>query len=120
VLIGRGSSDPQTQLLTAILGSIGIVISWMMLHSGFAHVYEASQLSNPNEPALVFPATKTPSLGDYLYFSFTIGSSFATSDTSVMTQRMRLTVLVHNIVSFFYNAIVVAVAIQVFQQIAQR
>ncbi|MFN8127151.1 MAG: DUF1345 domain-containing protein [Candidatus Nanopelagicales bacterium] len=72
----------------------------------------------PRQPGLEFPRTDTPGLADYLYFAFTVGTSFATSGTSVTTVRMRWLVLLHSVVSFFYNALVVAVAIQIIQQIA--
>lgn len=47
-------------------------------------------------------------------FSFTMGTSFA---TSVRTPPIRRIVLVHSVVAFFFNALVVAVAIQVLQDI---
>lgn len=43
-----------------------------------------------------------------------MGTSFA---TSVRTPPIRRIVLVHSVVAFFFNALVVAVAIQVLQDI---
>lgn len=106
------------RVMIAVFGSVGIMISWVMLQTGFAHVYQASQLRDPATPGLVFPNSRRPGFVDFLYFAFVIGTSFATSDTVVSTQRMRLTVTVHGILSFFYNAMVVAIAFQVLQQLA--
>jgi uncharacterized membrane protein len=47
---------------------------------------------------------------DFLYFSFTLGTSFAASDVTVTSQAMRWHVMVHSILSFFYNTVVLAVA----------
>ena len=102
-----------------VAAAIGIILSWHLLHTGFAQVYETLQHRDPEHPALEFPRTTHPGLADFLYFAFTIGTSFATSDATVATVRMRWLVLTHSIVSFFYNSLVVAVAIQVIQQIAR-
>ena len=103
---------------TGVVAAVGIILSWHLLHTGFAQIYESMQHRSPPQPGLEFPRTTTPGLADYLYFAFTVGTSFATSDTSVTTVRMRWLVLLHSVVSFFYNALVVAVAIQIIQQIA--
>ena len=120
VLLSRSATEvaADDRVLIAILGSAGIVISWLMLQVGFAHVYQSSNGRIPGSPGLVFPNAESPRFVEYLYFAFVIGTSFATSDTAVCTSRMRTTVTVHAIVSFFYNAMVVAIAFQVLQQIA--
>lgn len=102
---------------TGVVAAVGIILSWQLLHTGFAQIYESMQHRHPGNRASN-SRTDTPGLADYLYFSFTVGTSFATSDTSVTTVRTRWVVLLHSVVSFFYNALVVAVAIQIIQQIA--
>ena len=52
---------------------------------------------------------------NYLYLSFTIGVSFSTSDVTVVNHKGRRVMLLHSILSFFYNAIIVAMALQVIQ-----
>jgi len=103
----------------AVVGSLGIIISWHLLHSGFAQIYESiDDVRQPSTKGLEFPGEAEPSLADYLYFSFTVGTSFATSDVTVLTTRMRWLVLGHSIASFLYNALVVAVAFQILQRLA--
>lgn len=97
-----------------VAATLGIVLSWMLLHVGFADIYEVTAAIG-SAGRLRFPATKDPTSLDYLYFSFTIGTSFATSDVQVEGIRQRRMVLVHSVVGFFYNALVVAVAFQVLQ-----
>ncbi|SDM98502.1 DUF1345 domain-containing protein [Actinomyces ruminicola] len=88
-------------ILTAMLG-------WALLHLGYARHYE--RLDHLYGPALRFPATADPDLTDYVYFSLTVGTTFATSDAAVTSRRLRWTVAVHSVLAFFYNAIVLAIA----------
>ncbi|GMA21198.1 DUF1345 domain-containing protein [Arsenicicoccus piscis] len=62
-------------------------------------------------PAL--PGHQHPRPVDFVYLAFTLGSSFATSDVEITSRRMRFRVLLHSVLSFFYNAAVVALAISV-------
>jgi uncharacterized membrane protein len=120
VLVVRGlkESSQSHGVVLAVAASLAIIISWHLLHTGFAQIYESSLARRPEEPGLTFPSKPAPTFADFLYFSFTIGTSFATSDITVNTSRMRWAVLVHSIISFFYNALVVAVAFQVLQRLA--
>ncbi|WP_207007150.1 DUF1345 domain-containing protein [Nocardioides aromaticivorans] len=106
-------------LVLAGVAAAGVVLSWMMLQVGFAQVYQLVDATDPARAGIEFPQPggEGPSALDYLYFSFTMGASFATSDADVRTTEMRRVVLVHSVVAFFYNALVVAVAFQVLQQV---
>jgi uncharacterized membrane protein len=119
VLSGYGSGDDPNTVLIAAAGSVGIILSWLLLHIGFAQVYESSYESDPDGPNIAFPKRTVPFFSDFLYFSFTIGTAFATSDARVETSRSRWIVMWHSIVSFLYNALVVAVAFQILQQIVR-
>ena len=88
------------------LGAFVMICAWLLLHLGYARFY--SQWTG-----LRFPATEEPLLSDYLYFAVTVGVSFAASDVEVRSHRLRWHVMVHSIVSFFYNAIVLAVAVSI-------
>lgn len=117
VLSGYGSVDDPNAVLIAAAGSVGIILSWLLLHVGFAQVYDSSYASDPDGPNIAFPKRTVPFFSDFLYFSFTIGTAFATSDARVETSRSRWIVMMHSVVSFLYNALVVAVAFQILQQI---
>jgi uncharacterized protein DUF1345 len=83
-----------------------MICAWLLLSVGYARFY--SQWTQWR-----FPKTEHPQLGDFLYFSVTVAVSFATSDVEVQSHRLRWHVMVHSIISFFYNAIVLAVAISI-------
>jgi uncharacterized membrane protein len=103
--------------LLATAASVGVVLSWMLLQIGFAHIYQAIDATDPDARAIDFPGETAPSSLNYLYFSFAVGASFATSDASIRAVEVRRIVMVQSIVCFFYNALVVAVAFQVLQQV---
>lgn len=120
VLAQTEPSAPTTErVLLATAGALGIVVSWHLLHVGFAQVHESAYQRGPGHDGLVFPGTAKPTSADFVYFAFTIGTAFATSDVEVTSSRGRLLVTIHSIVSFLFNALVVAVAYQVLQLFAR-
>ncbi|WP_447725772.1 DUF1345 domain-containing protein [Sphingomonas koreensis] len=88
-----------------------ILVAWMLLHVGYARFYESLQNSLGQEALVIRGAENGGRLVDFAYFSFTIGTSFAVSDIVVAHPRVRLHVLSHSIISFFYNSAVLALAV---------
>ncbi|MCA3262787.1 MAG: DUF1345 domain-containing protein [Telmatospirillum sp.] len=88
-----------------------IFLSWFFLHTIFA-IHYAHEF-HAGEPGLVFPGGEEPDYWDFLYFAFTIGATAQTSDVGVAQRRMRRTVLAHAIFSFFFNAGILALAVNV-------
>lgn len=103
-------------LVVAGISSVGVVLSWTLLHVGFAQIYRLLN-GRDESPAISMPGDSSAMMIDYIYFSFTIGTAFATSDARVLAVRARRIVLIQSVVSFFYNALVVAIAFQVLQGI---
>ena len=99
------------------LGVVVVFCAWMLLHVGYASFYRHLDDEEPSTfqpgPGLRFLHETKGTTVDYLYFAITLGVSFASSDVEVITRRMRWHVLVHEVVSFFYNAAVLAIAISV-------
>jgi uncharacterized membrane protein len=93
-----------------VLGVIAVIIAWTLLHVGYAKFYRNID-SAAKDRGLRFPKDADPAFIDYLYFSITLGVSFAASDVEVINRTMRWHVLVHEIVSFFYNTAVLAIAV---------
>jgi uncharacterized membrane protein len=111
-------SDKSEIRIVLLLGATGILTSLILLNTGFAQVYESIQ-RRAQEPVFAFAGTPDPSFADFLYLSFTIGTSFATSDTPVLTSRARLVVMIHSVAGFVYNALVVATAFEVLQRLVR-
>lgn len=106
--IAVSNDDDEYTILLKILGTIAMIMSWMLLQAGYARRYAAMYRGGGG---LTFPSTPHPTAVDFLYFAVTIGTAFSVSDVLVDNARMRWHVLVHSAVSFFYNAAVVAFAL---------
>jgi uncharacterized membrane protein len=103
--------------LLAGAASLGVVLAWALLHVGFSHIYQALDAMQAKAEGIDFHDPGPRVTLDYLYFAFSIGTSFSASAAGVRTTRIRRVVLLHSILGFFYNALVVAVAIQVLQRL---
>jgi uncharacterized membrane protein len=88
------------------LGVTVVICAWLLLSLGYARFYATWTEWR-------FPKTPYPRIVDFLYFSVTVSVSFAASDVEVLSRALRWHVMVHSVVAFFYNAIVLAVALSV-------
>ncbi|MDX8482210.1 DUF1345 domain-containing protein [Mesorhizobium sp. VK24D] len=118
-LINQKESAHPLELGFAMLS---IPLGWFTIHAmaalHYAHVYwmdgvEIDEKTNKKIPVggLDFPSDKHPEGWDFLYFATVIGMTAQTADTAVTTSRMRLVVLVHSILAFFFNTVIVAAAV---------
>jgi uncharacterized membrane protein len=62
---------------------------------------------------LEFPGTPQPGWMEFFYQAFVIGCTFASSDVNVTSVRMRRIVVIQGVVGFFFNAIILALTINV-------
>ncbi|MBA3019555.1 DUF1345 domain-containing protein [Propionicimonas sp.] len=92
------------------LGVWAMVLAWGVVHWGFAQWYFARYYATANPP-MEFPGTATPHLVDFVYFSYTVGTTFAASDVSVLSRDVRWRVTLHGVVAFFFNSAIVVLAL---------
>jgi uncharacterized membrane protein len=100
-------------LMVATLG-----LSWLFsnivysLH--YAHLFYGDRdHTGEDDRGLTFPSTDEPAYADFVYFAFTIGMTFQTSDVEICTRRMRQVVTFHALAAFVFNIGVLAFAINV-------
>jgi uncharacterized membrane protein len=119
LLINRNDSAHPLQLGFAILS---IPLGWFTIHAmaalHYAHVYwmdgdevDAGTRKTIPVGGLDFPGGKRPEGWDFLYFATVIGMTAQTADTAITTSHMRCVVLVHSILAFFFNTVIVAAAV---------
>lgn len=98
-----------------LLAVVAIVLSWLLIHVRFAFHYAHRDLETRSaakgRSALDFPGTPKPDYLDYLYFSFVIGMTSQVSDVTVHTRTMRRLVLWHSLLSFGFNLLILALAV---------
>lgn len=101
------------------LAMISLVASWLLMQAGFALHY-ARVFYRPapshDEPArgLRFPNDQEPDYLDFLYFAAVVGMTAQVSDVAVASRRMRRLTLLHGLLSFAFNLVVLALAVNVF------
>ena len=114
LLAGEGRPDPW-DLPLAIAS---VPLGWLTLHTiaafHYAHLYYATEGEDVRDAGgLDFPGTREPGAWDFFYFSFVIGMTAQVSDVTVHAAGMRRLVLGHSIVAFFYNTVLLALAVNV-------
>lgn len=96
----------------ALMAAVGVISAWGILHTSYALHYAYLYYRSEKSPGgLEFPGEQSPKQRDFVYFSFTVGTSFAVSDVNVTDDTMRQAVLGHQILSFFYNTLVLATVV---------
>lgn len=99
-----------------ILAIASVPLGWFMLHTlsafHYASLYHGTSPKHQKyEGGLEFPGGKEPTAGDFLYYSFVIGMTAQVSDVDVTSERIRRATLSHSIASFFYNTVLLALAV---------
>ena len=119
ILIG-GSKGLGRKAMTEhlLLAATTVVSSWCLIHTVFAMHYAHGYYSDEDEGpdfssagGLEFPNEKDPDFLDFAYFSFVIGMTCQVSDVQVSSQGMRRLALVHGLLSFVFNTVILALSI---------
>lgn len=98
--------------LGGVVAILAITLSWFYVHLLFAQDYAHEYWMQ--DKGLVFPGGDgTPEFGEFLYFAFTIGMTFQVSDATTDTPSMRRLVLLHSLVAFAFNAVILAAAVNI-------
>ena len=99
------------------LAGLGAPLGWFVLHTAMAfhyanlHYFDDPDTSDDDTRDLQFPGCAEPGPWDFLYFSFVVGMTAQVSDVQVRTGVMRRAVLGHGVVSFFFNTVFIAMAV---------
>ena len=96
------------------LAALTLMNSWLLVPTMFTtHYADMFYSVGEKERPLAFPNTPMPVFWDFAYFSFTIAAACQTSDVSTTNRSVRRVVIVHTLVSFFFNASILGFAINV-------
>lgn len=112
--LGAGTK-PELPLLALIVGTL--MLSWLFgntiyaLH--YAHLFYVAGEDGKDGGGLDIPDADEPNYWDFLYFSFTLGMTFQTSDVAIKTTQLRRIATAHSLVAFVFNLGVIAFTINV-------
>lgn len=108
--------------MSLVIAVISVPLGWATVHASlalhYARLYYAADEDGGSREGLEFPCDEEPDVWDFLYFSFVLGMTAQTSDVEISGRRMRRSVLAHSVVSYFYNAVIIALTVNVAVQIA--
>lgn len=111
------NADHRPSIAWLIVALLSIPLGWATIHmlaaSHYAHLYWRPGPNNQPRGGLEFPGHDEPAALDFVYFSFVIGMAAQTSDVAISSRALRQFTLMHSIVAYFFNAVVVAAAVNV-------
>jgi uncharacterized membrane protein len=116
------NSPQSSELGFRLMALAAVPLGWgmvqVLLAFHYAHLFYRPE---PAKPAggLLFPDTKAPEAWDFLYFSFGIGMTAQVSDVQVTSMALRRLVTLHAVASYFYNAVILALAVNAALSLAQ-
>lgn len=111
VLFGGNSHDalPMGATLAAVL------TSWAAIHTVYALRYARLYFGDDGggEGGIDFHQVGPPRYSDFAYVAFTVGMSFAISDTDLGSWRMRRHALRHALLSYLFGTVIIALIINI-------
>lgn len=108
------------EIFSITLAGLTVILSWSLTHVMFALHYAHLYYHNGHERTggILMPEQEDPDYSDFIYFSFVIGCASQTADIASTTRQMRRTMTVHGVVSFFFNAAILALTINIAASLA--
>jgi uncharacterized membrane protein len=115
VAIAAEAVGKNPEPLTKGLIIVTLALAWLFSNTVYAFHYAHLAYGEDRRDSLglEFPGTDRPDYWDFVYFAFTCGMAFATSDVQITDQRMRKVVTVHCLAAFVFNIGVLAFTINV-------
>jgi uncharacterized membrane protein len=102
----------------AILSVVATLLAWALVNTVFALKYARHYYLN-DDSGIDFKQEQAPAYSDFAYLAFTVGMSYAVSDTEPATTAIRKTALGHALLSYGFGTIIIAVAINLITNLGQ-
>ncbi|WP_341737249.1 DUF1345 domain-containing protein [Microcoleus sp. CAWBG640] len=123
VFLLQNTKGLDSHLLVLHMGLAALTIfgSWLLVHTVFTMHYAHGYYQNPRKPhsksepvkGLDFPGDEAPDYTDFLYFSFGVGMTCQVADVQTTSRSMRSLVLLHSVLSFFFNTAILAMSVNI-------
>jgi uncharacterized membrane protein len=111
-LVRSSSQQDATAVAIVLLSVLAVVLSWALVNTVFAFKYaRLYYVDEPDAAGIDFKQKEPPTYSDFAYLAFTVGMSFAVSETEPTSTRTRRVALVHGLLSFLFGTGVLAVAV---------
>ena len=101
--------------IALIVGTLAL--AWLFSNTvyalHYAHLFYTDDKSGKDTGGIDVPQTDEPDYWDFVYFSFTLGMTFQTSDVEISSPHIRRTTIGHCLAAFVFNIGVLAFTINV-------
>jgi uncharacterized membrane protein len=113
----RSSGNHDAVAVAAVaLSVVSVVLSWSLVNSVFALKY--ARLYYVDADRIEFHQDTPPTYSDFAYMAFTVGMSFAVSDSEPADTHIRRTALGHALLSYAFGTGILAVAVNLVTNLA--
>ena len=111
----HGGPKPAVIVLLLLTLALAWLFSNLVYAMHYAHLFylPGNGRGSGDRRGLDFPDTPEPSYPDFLYFAFTLGMTFQTSDIAITGRPMREVATLHCLAAFVFNLGVLAFTINV-------
>ncbi|PZU14574.1 MAG: DUF1345 domain-containing protein [Sphingobium sp.] len=109
----HGGPDAASIALLLATLLIAWIFSNLVYAMHYAHVFYLPDARGHDGGGIDFPETKEPGYWDFLYFAFTLGMTFQTSDVAMTSTAVRRAALFHCFAAFLFNLGILAFTINV-------
>ncbi|HTI86471.1 MAG TPA: DUF1345 domain-containing protein [Alphaproteobacteria bacterium] len=117
----------QPGALHLLLAVAGVPLGWLTFHTimafHYAHLYYGQVALDGGQHrdagGLIFPGDDEPMAMDFLYYSFVVAMTAQVSDVQVCRTYMRRATLIHSIASFFFNTVILALAVSALAELTK-
>jgi uncharacterized membrane protein len=108
------AGKPDALAIALVIGTLAI--AWLFSNTvyalHYAHLfYRRTDGKRGDSGGIDFPDTKEPDYWDFLYFAWTLGMTFQTSDVSISSRHVRKVATFHCLAAFVFNLGVLAFTI---------
>jgi uncharacterized membrane protein len=103
-----------------LLSVLSVALSWALVNTVYAFKYaRLYYFDEPDIGGIDFKQEHPPTYSDFAYLAFTIGMSFAVSETEPTSTHMRRVALGHALFSYAFGTGILAVAINLVTNLGQ-
>jgi uncharacterized membrane protein len=115
----RADERDAVGVAAVVLGVVAVVLSWALVNTVFALKYARLYYAG-GDGGIDFHQEAPPAYSDFAYLAFTIGMSFAVSETEPGSTEVRKVALGHALLSFLFGTVVIAVAVNLVTNLGQQ
>jgi uncharacterized membrane protein len=119
-LVQSSSQRNATAVASVILSVLSVALSWALVNTVYAFKYaRLYYFDEPDVGGIDFKQEDPPTHSDFAYVAFTVGMSFAVSETKPTSSRTRKVALGHALFSYVFGTGILAVAINLVTNLGQ-